>query len=492
MLVNNGVRILQAWFVETGTSPDMVSHCLITHVSPNSIQQFAECVNSVGKFDANNLAGIAGGVVQLDSNQERRVTIPNGFGTKRYRFVFKVGNPNNPSSGSVFYYTGYTDFPGWSDGVSDFANEMTIFFNNCIQVTQYPRFTPAGMVVDTRVDEASHLVHPRSLGFSHAQQPAPNPYNPFQPPPRPSLLRPMDLLRDLDSNARASSSQMQFQTQFVDTRTDIDICKSRRTNMIPGNYLSDTANALIYGSNAVADSQQPNELYNGAYSAGVGKVAERGVYSDHFLGGLMNEYGYHAQGCISWGDLKRAHPELMTKGVTFVVNGREAKKRDIYQGNASEVSSIVGDRSPQTMLVLQLMQSIPALLLTSLISMATIRVTNMTLDGSIFLSLTNPMSFASLPQGHLINTIPFVEEKIKHIIFNDLVQNKHIAFDAIFTIDIFGESFVSMSYNGEPHRPYSIPTYCDGLTTSVVTANTQVLNTISHDLNYLVTQACGV
>lgn len=167
------------------------------------------------------------------------------------------------------------------------------------------------------------------------------------------------------------------------------------------------------------------------------------------------------------------------------------KKHDVYISDRGNFDSMVGDRRPQTLLITQIMQSIPGVLLESLISFARIRVTNMTVDNSVMVSIVDPMSFADLPEGYLITQIPHLEQRLKHIIFNDIAFSNYVPFDLSLTVDIFGESFALLGYNGQPQVPYSIPTYCDSMLSPIVTTNGNVLGTMANDVRYLVGQTVG-
>ena len=170
----------------------------------------------------------------------------------------------------------------------------------------------------------------------------------------------------------------------------------------------------------------------------------------------------------------------------------EVRKSDMYLSDRGNFDSMVNDRRPQTMLITQVMQSIPSVLLESLITFARIHVTNMTIDGSVVVTITDPISFVELPRGYLIPFIPVLEKRLRHIIFSDIAQNQYVPFDLTLAIDIFGETFATLGFNGEIPVPYSIPTYCDSMLSPIVTTNGGVLGQMSNDVNYLISQVCGV
>lgn len=490
MLVNNGLKVTKAWFIETGTAPDMVSRNFTTHVTPEAVHQFAERTRGGELITEDNLAGVAGTIIQPDANFERQVAIANGWNNPRYRFLLRVANPETPN-GVVYYYSGYTDTPNWSIVSNDFAPDMRMYFNNAIQVNVAMRHTPTGPVPYVTVHECSHMIHPATLG---AMSPSDfnttfNPNNGFGVQNQPSTLRPSDLMTTISSGEKNKMAGISNDL-FLDMRTGVDLCKSSRRNALPSYYLHKTTDAFIYGANQVADQQG---VHNPAapYDIAAGYAAERSAFADRFFSLLAVDYGYHQNGFVTWQEFNRAHPEVQMDGVTYVFTRGEAQKHDVYISDRGNFDSMVGDRRPQTLLITQIMQSIPGVLLESLISFARIRVTNTTVDNSVIVSIVDPMSFADLPEGYLITQIPHLEQRLKHIIFNDIAFSNYVPFDLSLTVDIFGESFALLGYNGQPQVPYSIPTYCDSMLSPIVTTNGNVLGTMANDVRYLVGQTVG-
>ncbi len=489
MLVNSGLKVTKAWFIETGTSPDMVSRNFTTHVTPQAVHEFHERTKGGEFITEDNLAGVAGSIIQPDANFERQVGIANGWGNTRYRFLLRVANPDAPT-GVVYYYSGYTDTPNWSIVSNDFAPDMRLFFNNVIAVNINMRPTPTGPQPMVSVQECTHMIHPATLG---AMSPADfnttfNPNNGFGIQNQPSTLRPTDLMTSISSSEKNGLAGMS-NDMFLDMRTGVDLCKSSRRNALPSYYLHKTTESFVYGASKASEDTTANQ--SSLYDYAAGFSGEKSPFADRFFSILATDYGYHQNGFITWQDFNRSHPETQMDGVTFVFTRGEAQKRDVYISNRGDFDSMVGDIRPQTLLITQVMQSVPGVLLEALISFARIRVTNMTTDGSVMVSILNPMSFADLPEGYLISQIPFLEQRLKHIIFNDIAFSNYVPFDLTLTVDIFGESFALLGYNGQPQVPYSIPTYCDSMLSPIVTTNGNVLGTMANDVRYLVGQTIG-
>lgn len=490
-MLKDHLRVIKATFFETGTTQDMVSHALGTQVDLQIMNAFAERTREGAIVNPDVLAGIAGRIIRPDVNVERVVALPNGSNSVRYRFLMVVGNPN-AMNGSIYYYSGYTDIVGYSINSNTFDPHMRLYFNNVIQVTQTTKMGLNGPVPHVEVVECNHLIHPATLG-ANAQmfQTTFDPMGGFGVQNQPTSLRPTDVMLRLSSQEKSKLAGVNFGEEFVDTRVAVDLCKSSRANSVPSNYLNKTIEGLLYGINSAANNPRAESFtpYDSAY----GYVGESNVFEDRFFSLLANDYGYHQHGFICWGDMCRAHPELTVNGVVFLINRPQMQKRDMFLSAAGDYDPMVGDRRPQTVLVEQIMQSLPGVLISSMISFARIHVTNMNPGGNLMVTITDPISYANLGSNYIISKIPYLEQHLRQIVFMDIGFNQYVPFDAWFTVDTFGESFVRIAYNGETnYTPYSFATYSDAMATSLVSTDGRTLPTIAHDLNYLISHTCAL
>ncbi len=489
-MLKNHLKIIKATFFETGTSPDMVTHAMTTQIEPGTYNQFAERTREGQNITQEALAGLAGQIIRPDVNNERHIQLPNGAHNIRYRFLLTVGNPEALNS-SVYYYSGYTDVTGFSMGSKNFDPHMRLYFNSVVQVNQVMRPGPNGPIPSVNVVECNHLIHPSSLG-SAAQLFATqfSPSGGFGVANQPSMLRPSDLMYNLSSQNKAATMGVALGQQFVDSRMAVDLCKSNRANTVPSYYLNKTTEGLLYGINT--EVQQPSSTTYSPYDTAGARVEEHSIYGDRFFSLLAHDFGYHQQGFITWGDICRAHSELLMQGVTYMVNRSQAQKQDIWLSNRGDFDTMVGDRRPQTALVNQIMQSLPGTLISSLMSFARVHVTNMTPNGQLVVTITDPISYVNLGSQYLISKIPYLEQRLQAVVFSDIGFNQYIPFDAWFTVDVFGESFVRIAFNGDQHyTPYSFASYCDAMSSMMVSTNGQALGKISNDLDFLIKQTCA-
>lgn len=477
-------KILNAYFIETGTCPDMSSRNLMTQMSPEAVNNFAYATDN-GKFlTADNMSGVSGNILISDPNSERIVDLPNTLKTSRLRFVLRFGIPGE-QNGVIYYYSGYTDFNGWNSQFKDFDPNMRLYINSVQQVSQAVRHTPQGLEPFVQVIECTHLIHPSNLGTNPSMWQAQFDQHQMGMINQPSALRPYDLMNKLATNQH-DIMQGSYGVPTIDSRPSIDLLKIDRRNTVPSTYLSKSVEGLVNGYSEANDNIASANTAT-AFEAAAGKTAEQNPFSDRFLNPLITEMGLQQNGFVTWNQLATLHPELHITGVTSVNSKGAGQRADMYMANAQEYDTMVGDRRPSTDFYNRVMASLPGLMLTSLIVFGRVHVTNMTPDNSIQCFITDPISFVDIPPGYLIGRIPFLQEKFKALIFGDLGLPAHVPFDAHLSIDAFGESFGSISVNCEQAIPYTAPSYADSMSSQLIAPNGAALPAMANDINYLVT-----
>lgn len=476
---------------EAGTFDDMIGRNYTSTINANTMG-LLERTQGGRYLGPEALAGYSGQVIQQDITAAgtRALSIPNGWGTQRYRFTMIVGYDGTGLTTDVTYiYTGYTDGPGYSQMTNSFDPNMRFYFNNVIQVTKFMVSGFNGQLEQrVSVNEISHVLHQRTLGGGLNLDIAGQMQNLGQVNDHGVMIRPMDLFEYM--HGRELQDTLGYEVLNMST-TPIVTNKSDRRNNVPSHYLSKALKSMNAGFRSPDYNVQSTEAIESAR----GHAAEQPFSSDHFLG-MFSYEGLAAEGAITWGTLMNKYPYI--DNITQLIKMGEA----VYQGlDGDKYMSRRGENellfnpvtmhyngSPQALIATTIMQSIPAILLSNYIVRCVIVATNMTIGGGIHVEVRTPMSFIDLPQGYLIHHIPTVEENLRLNVFSDLPVNKEAPFTIELHVDIFGASFVNVQYNTPERVPFSIPSFCDGMFTPIVAPTRSPLEKISNDVKYLFEQ----
>lgn len=486
--MNTRIRVKALYIIETGTTNDMVSRSFTSHLDNIKMNQVIESTRGGEMVQAGNLAGVAGTIIMPSSEIDREVQIAGGWQQKRYRFVMQaVPDVGGLESSVQYIYTGYTNASGvvqLQNGGHDFAPDMQLFINNRIVLsTVAPNSLNQNGFFN--VQNASHVIHPGTLGGLNRPSFNPMDLSPLQVP---STMRPTDLMHALSAQETSGMNE-----RFVgDMRSAVTLALSRRTNQLPSNYLATSVDAL----HRAIQSEDPNQHIHGIYSSAAAQASEMLVYEDPLIGMIsMNRTGYAELGYVRWDELKSILPELAVPGTVMVFGNDKAEKMDIYQSSHSNYQpwyqrqmngQLQVDQSMEAIVSTYLLQTVPAIALQHLMSRVTFRATNMTADGQISVQVDPPVPlFGELPAGYIQSSVQNFVRNLEVNVLRDMPINSHIPFSIAVHLDVFGDSHVQVSMNGQPPVPYCSPTYADASFTPVVTSNHQNLNNVANDVKFL-------
>lgn len=484
----NQIRIEKIFITETGTHEDMVARPFTTHVTGTNDKMVKELTMGGREIDGSSLAGLAGQIIMPSANAERVLDIPNGWATKRYRFTIICSYGAGHIASNVYYlYTGYTSETGYAPGINDFDPHMRLFINNCIVIQNTQTHRNGQIVPVTQVTENNQILHFGSLGGGLDTRFDIHALNQIQIP---STMRPMDLMRSIANDLRSGDYPE------LDIRTGISTTKTNRANNLPSTYLSRGLESVIVGTHNPTDSTMvdPSVLFERAAKI----QSESSAITDPFLMRLDRDQGYTINGFVTWGGIKANFPELANGNVVDMFVQGQAQRKDLYQVNRGDYQAWTGydhatgsktfDTSVEALISTMLLTSLPTVLIQHLMARCQIHITNMVmgLNNGYKVTITNPFGIIPKVSGATImGLIPYAEKMIEILIVRDLPVQYGIALDIHITMDVFGDSVINVSYNGNPHVPYGAASFADAMYCPIITATQHHLKAVANDIRWL-------
>lgn len=451
------MNITRLNFVETGTYGDMVIRPYTTSVTPREISILQEATDNGANLNPANLAGVAGSIIRPCTEGVGVASIENGWDTKRLRFFMEVQIPSIAGAVVVQYLTGYTDHVGVSyNGTID--PNMRMYFNNSIFARKMLVQTPFGQQGQTTVSDASQILHGNyTPSFRNLNS------NAF-------TMRPEDVFTTI------SASQM-GNVDIVDTRPSFatsSLKKSRRSNSSPTTYLSRvmTAHRDTFNDGEVDDE------YQTAMSRAVGRVRESLVSQDNTLSIFQRETSLSEGSSITYGELCHLCPQLDSLTRVALATGVIADTMHT-RGQSEYWTSTTNEAIFCTILT----HSVPAVMMDLMINKVAFVATNQTLDGSFQIQFGEVLSFAENQ-----DMTPYIQQFQRRLIseiFQDLTRNNLIDIQLTAHFDVLGETVMDISLGGGPTVRFVSPSFCDGLTSPVLTNDAQFLKAMSSDIDSL-------
>lgn len=464
--------------------------------SVNAVNLLGNLLADQGTLPESKLRQLGAQIVTCAVDHEGVVAIPNGWESKRLRFllVFEV------KTVAVRYYeilTGYTDFDnptvglGGQDGNVD--PNMRLFFNNVMRMKPTQVKNQFGAITEQLTLMSTHQVMTMRDGnaafdITGLGRPTPK-----------EMITPTSLFQRMEVN---SSMMNGFGSGVLDTRTRVGvgggITMANRANTLGSNFFTNTLkgarNALteLQTSSLGGANMQRRQIYGTASNHTL--VSETNAIEDKVLSRIRENSDFATRGSITWSRFSEIFPEADT--ICEVV--RHADLQESYTFHAQDTFNLQSaglDNSESwdsahlaTVKAQQLLTSIPALMTDCLISNITFSATNMTLGRALDPFEFKPTHAASY-LGDGVNINPLIDlfmAEFRNRIHPVLSNNDELHYTFTMHCDVLGEMRMTIYYDGMPHQyNYTAGAYCDHLFTPVLSGKADRLNNLAQDFDGL-------
>lgn len=459
-------RVTKGLFVPTGTYNDMPNRPYETSVGIEEIMKTQEATKGGTSISAGVLGGIAGTILRPTTQAQGIVGIANGWDTPRLRFMLEIEHtgPGQFGEKTIQYLCGYTNYIGviraGGFGTEIVDPKMTLTFNQSVTTRVSTERTTNGIIERVGVSDASHIL-------AGTYQPTFDNSGPMT-----SMMRPEDVFSTISLGVLGDVSGV------LDTRNkfaDEQIKKSRRSNSNASHYL-----ASILKANNLA---MQCDGTNGTDIAGVmdearGQVMEPLIAEDLYLSRLAHQTSLSVGSTLTWGELCAFDPSFDAV-VRIELNSPGAVVTDHSRGSTEYWHG----QDPVTLAATTLGQAVPGIMAELMLLGVHFHATNATLDGSIYVHVSNYHSFAEN-----LDLTPYLERfkaRLEHEILRNLSHNNQVPFNVEYNSDLLGETAIKMSFNNSPMTDYCAPSFCDGLFPPVLTQQDSVMRTLASDIESL-------
>jgi len=450
------LKILNLIFVETGQYQDMLLRPYHAVVDQRNLNLMQETTQGGQNLTMGALTGVAGQVIAPMTNPQGMISIDNGWGTRRLRFVLVVETEQQFGGRTVQYLSGYTDHNDLShSGLLD--PRMRLYFNNSMLTQIITEMTPMGPQEVQRVMDASQLLMGSySMGYGTMGH-------------QPTTMRPMDVF------ASQSTAFMRDFTQrpVIDGRTNFGvdtIKKSHRQNASAPAYLS----KLLQAHKATMTSADVDATDEQLMGNARGFAKEALVGEDAFLAEMMLRSSLRQNGSIQYGELIEYDRTLHDRAQVIV-------QQTAHQLSTGYVAQDAGEHwrgtTHETTVATILSHAVPGLMMDLMLNKIAFSATNMTPGNQIDIKLTGiPYGFAN------VDPEPQVQQFFQMLRFqllNDISMGNKMSYEIHAQVDVVGDSQFQISMNGSPLTPYVVPSFSDARFAPVLAANPQTLHDLS-------------
>jgi hypothetical protein len=256
--------------------------------------------------------------------------------------------------------------------------------------------------------------------------------------------------------------------------------KSTRDNGIPSRYLAKSLSSL---SNAYTQTDNSNNPNTAVFSQAFGAVQEQGMYSDEFFGTLTNRASnFTTHGSVTYMELMTIVPNLDNEAKVFRAGSMQQAQENYSRGQAEHW----GGTDLATLFASRLVSSIPGVLIENMMTSLFFTATNQTTDGKFVVDIKGE-SVKGFTQGlDLSGYLGRFENTLVLEILNTLTNNSLIDINISVWIDITGETRLWIGVGGDPQVEFVAPSFCDALSSPIMTITAESVQNIGMDIDRLV------
>lgn len=453
---------------ETGTYNPMYSRPYQTQMDGRTLGHIQELTHGLRTITAAGIAGIAGQIIRPSGAPEGAIQIPNGWDTKRLRFMMVVEVAQQFGSSIQEIITGYTDFPGYTQSGA-LSPDMRLIINNLLTMRTVTQQTAHGMVPVQTLTNVSHLLSANLYLPPATHYSAPQTAGLFS-------LTPQDVAYQLASqHLDADMTSRDYRSTFTSNN---GLKKSRRSNNVASQHLARSITGI---RQAMLDSESIiGNDFETISEVSVQNVREDLVNKDSFIEYLTTRSDFAHTKSVSIAEL-----DAMFHGASqnCVVHLPGPVQR--IAAPAAGQTTYWHESTMEVQIATILMQTLPALMFDSMIASAVILMTNRTIDNNVQLDLDNVRFLIQDYMGE--QTIPLFQQRLVQEVMNDLTQNGLYELMIKANANVIGDTYLSISFMGQPEVTFTIPSFSDALTSPVVTCNLANLTAMTNEIEQIAT-----
>lgn len=398
--------------------------------------------NGTSSVPINLLAQTVPGVVKLTfgPTYNTPIAIENGWGTARLRFLLTTEEEVNGQTRLV-HFQGYTNYPGYTAS-GNIDPEMNFSINSV-------------MIVNKIMYPTGEFYYMPSAHYNVITRDGEEMYQEVDNPT--VLIRPLDVVSSLRNESKYGGDAAIIH-DFTNT-TIAGPMGSSRLNNDAMSYLSKALNGYITGKSLSDRGSNQEDIYNAA----IGQVSEPILTRTEFIQHLFQVKHILNATSFKLKDLALMDNTIESRLVLINKNSSEYMlERPAFTSATDTMETLTP--IPETMRVLDMVNSLNALMSANLLSKLGLSITNET--GEL---LVAPIDLGSYVEGIDMRTYADrVVQHFTHVVYPRINPEGRLL-RMLFYSELMGDTSVSVSFDNEPDMIYRFPTFADSLFSPVIT-----------------------
>lgn len=479
------MQIVSLILFESTPLNDVYRRSYKTHIDNHSLNALMDITEGGKRLSQQGVSQVAASIVRPSAETEGVANIVNGWGTARYRFILETIETTMTGNEVSGYYIGHTNYADGAvirkGGGHILVDGQLQFFVNSVHKFKSKIVRTNGAQGRFITAEEGNQILYGGATIANVVNGAPNEWK----------IRPSEVYRARENVNQLMNSVYDGHIQHDFTGSlRLGAEASSRRNNAPGTYLFDTLNAFKQASDNIKTYGGDE---NSMISEAITFCRDGSTYNDPFFS-VMRDFtnSLQSRGQFSYDQLCKAAP--YANDILKLVSNRDRSLQLQNNGNLSNQqgglftntwhagnTAYWNSADNETVAAQLLVNAVPTILLESLGSNIRFTITNMTSSGLVE---TQPISCDTIAPQYVdrITVSERVMARVKNELWNTITMNGEMAAVVTVDADIFGDTMVTISLNGQPQRTYIMPTFADNAATPILTNSKQHFDTITHDM----------
>ena len=468
------LRALKSMFVEVSGYNPIFNRPYEANVNDRRlIDKFMDLTDDGTSVNPASMASVATQIIAPSATPANELSIVNGIPERRLVFMIAIEIIEDASVSrypKVVIINGYTDIcdVSWNN---HFNPDTRMYINQITEVN-----TATGT---PRVTDISHLMG----GYMYENFGRETYYHKPVSSDTVMLMRPSDVIFEMEQTEYDDNIDVFNSTNRLKPTA---IYRSRRSNGLASRFLDDVVRTTV---NSDLERSPTAGISDTVYKQARIAVGEKRPMDNHLIARLKRYPEFTRGGYISYSDLCFEVNELDQKSIVSIT-GKVQKNGVYHDARASRVrdTNAWSGADNETIAATIIAQSLPAIMASNLVTYLSCSFTNETLDGrpSFTINTNNSRDEVGIATfGDFIDARRQVQ-RIQFLVETELLpiltNNGEMAISVVVEMDLQVDAFIEVSIDGGEYVPYCMPTFCDAITSPVVTDNHSRLSDIAYTL----------
>lgn len=463
-MTNIGIRQLQ--LIETGTYNQMFVRPYSVNFDGAVCAQLSDRIMRAGRDVGDTLlAGLTSEVLKPAANCEAPALIPNDWNTKRVRFMLVIDFTHRTGSKGTYWIQGYTSHAGVSP--TGFIDPNMVFYaNSCTVTGEQQMLSPMGVITEEVLRESFQILRGNGGDI-------------FTQNNLVYSMRPEDIFyamqrAHLDYNQELSANGVHDCRSVLSSRPFI----SNRKSNIPSHYMGKVMNNSLMHTQMAQYLDDTEDVQRRVQQS----LQEHPLYENMFFHFISNSRPGSPANEFTLNELIKLQADLANRTrfikLTEYMRAHSALPTP-EAGNSAHWAGV----DIVTQKAAFLIESIPAIMMQSLMSVVSFRATNFGMHGQNQIVFSDIRSISKVPNTTIA---ALFKNLFEQMILPDITMGGMIPYSLEMSCDVSGDTWVTLQLDTQPAMTFSAPSFSDSLYSPVITTSRDHFEETGYKMNTLI------